>query len=283
MSTTSAATCERCAKSAVYGYEPACRACGYPETKRAPNVLIAADQRGALLERYARARRHAHGGDRGNAMDRLEQMAEDSRPVTNMPLGFAFWFLARDDQFYRAYAPLVESGVRAPASLEDDRRRRVVDFGLYGTYGQAISFASLSPDGRGLAAYGDVHVELDPAAIDFRTTVLEEDSFLFRRKHGDAFPPGYLAAWRDRAKLAAAKCAGELDPTLSDAQLAALIQDGTGSRATDRFLELHIYGKFNRDAVAAVRVPATCATPEDEALCMALRASIQPGIEVEGI
>src|SRR5204863_83084 len=72
-----------------------------------------------------------------------------------------------------------------------------------------LQFAALSLDDRGLTYYGSYCVTLKEAVIEMRSSVFEENPFLFNPKHqvysGKQPPLGYRASWTRRCALAEAK------------------------------------------------------------------------------
>ena len=61
-------------------------------------------------------------------------------------------------------------------------------------------------------------------------------------------PKGYMARWFDRGRLAAAKHAADLTDGMPDEAFARVLLRSEGNRGTDRYMEVEIYGGFNRDA-----------------------------------
>lgn len=252
--------CPYCHRLALYEDEPGCRACNTPLASRAPNVHFSERFRSALEDRYREARTEAEKNGASDSLAGLEAAASRSMAVANVDVGTACDIFSQPKYLYTSYGKLVEAGVRAPAAPEHDRHRTTVDGLLYGSYGKDIAFAALSIDGRGLTSYGSVHLELDEATIDFRATVLEDNSFHFVRRYrlvaGDPLPDGFLAPWRLRAWLAVAKLASKLRPDMTEDDFCKLLLESNGNRDTDVFLEVHVYGTFNFQAVRRVKLGA---------------------------
>jgi hypothetical protein len=248
--------CEHCDLDARFGFEDRCRACNYPVAMWAPNVQLAAEsaQADALDERYRQSRVDAERRGLLDAFLAFQTAARRTAAVVNMDAGLAFHFMTSEAPLYAPYASLVSGHARTPASFDDDRRRRAVDALIYGGAGERIVFGALSLDGRGLTSYGDVHVELKDMTIADRATVLEENSYAFVERRAltpdAAWPAGRLAEWAHRDKLVASKLGRDVQQSWSDVERAAAILHSPGNRAGDRFLEVHIYGTFNRQAAA---------------------------------
>jgi hypothetical protein len=89
--------------------------------------------------------------------------------------------------------------------------------------------------------------------------LLEENSFAFVERHelrpGKAIPGGYRSPWTTRHQLAMAKCAGSIDETTSDRSHRSLLLRPAKHRAADEFIEVFIFGPFNRGAVERIVVP----------------------------
>jgi hypothetical protein len=280
--------CPQCEREAWYGIEPACRACGFPETAHAPNVQVAAQHSDALDVRFAAAQEKAHDAGRLRAFERLCEVAGTTHAVVNLSLGAAYSLFVREDALYAPYQRQVAAGVRAPAALENDRRRLRVEDALYGTYAGDMVYAALSADGRGLTSYGLVQLELLDVAVAHRATVLEQNSFDLERRFGTELPVGYLGAWADRGKLAGAKLVDALGGGAGlpdDRALGAMLLRSEGDRGSDDFLEVHVYKPFNRDAVRRVVMPRAFRLEEDNLLARVVRAKLPPdvGLAVEDI
>ena len=252
--------CNNCGTDGRHGIEDRCRACNYPVAQWAPNVQAAArtNQVTALEARYQTARSSALARGVGDELQRLESLAGRADTVVSMPIGLAYDLFTRSDATYAPYAKLVAGGVRSPANLDSDRRRRTVDSLLYGHYAETIVFGSLSTDGRGLSSYGAVHTRLRESTVAYRSTVLEENSFSFVRRHevgpDKPFPAGRLSRWEERHKLAVSKLAPKIKAGMSESECSELILHPAESRDLDEFLEVHVYGNFNFQAVSGLRV-----------------------------
>ena len=156
----------------------------------------------------------------------------------------------------------MEAGLRAPAEDLDDKRRRIVDTAFYAGYGADMNFAALSLDGYGVTAWGEIHLELDQRAIGYRSTVLEENSFsyvekkalasrILRKEHAPI--EGGLATWDQRGILVACKLAPALNRRARTTEISSLLIQNTQEKKAADFLEVHIFGPYNHQAVTAVR------------------------------
>lgn len=251
--------CPHCQKPGHYGVEDSCRACYYPRALMATNLQIAKQQAAAVEARYREAKGRAAAKGLERNVTKLEEAAEGSAVVVNVDIGLAHTLFVQDHFLYAPYEKQVAAGVRAPAAHPRDRRRRAVGSLLYGTASEEIVYGALSGDGRGLTSYGSVHIRLDEATIAYRSTILEENSYTFMEVKevtpATPLPEGCLACWQDRGKLAVARLADGLRDGMGATDLRELLLWTEGKRETDKFLEVHIYGTFNRDAVQSVVLP----------------------------
>ena len=228
----------------------------------APNVQIARKIRHALDRRFDATRDAAATESRAPLFEALVQVGLECKPVVAIEVNFGTSLFETARAFYASYAQQVRGGLRAPATDTNDAHRRIVDTLIYDGYGEDICFAALSLDGRGVTSWGSIYLELDPATVAYRSTVLEENAYFFVRNHDltlQTLPnrvdilAGYLAEWDERHKLVAAKLAPRASALPNPPDFATtLISPGSG-RADVDFLEVHIYGTFNYQAVASVR------------------------------
>jgi hypothetical protein len=248
-----------------------CPTCGY--FAGAPNVRSAADSKEveALIERYGAARSCAHAGDYLDVLDAFEAAACDSCCVINVDLDFLYHFLRESGStLYSSYQLGVRGEIRKHATPENDRDRTTTDASLFGSHGSAIRYGALSLDGTGLQSYGPFAMRLRDVAIAERASLLEENSYDFLQKHpftpGVPLPLGYRATWQDRSWLAVAKLGCRLRKGMLTEEFAGILLYSDGDRATDEFIEVHIFGSFDANAVQAVRGSSTPLAPDDEVL-----------------
>jgi hypothetical protein len=130
---------------------------------------------------------------------------------------------------------------------------------LFGSWAEKLVYAALSLDGMGLSSYGLVSMTLKEVCIRNRTSLLSENSFTFVSRHNvsksSPAPLGHRATWDERKELAVAKLAGRLTPAVGRRDYAGLVLFSEGDRSTDDFIEIHIYGGFNKYAISALKAP----------------------------
>jgi glyceraldehyde-3-phosphate dehydrogenase/erythrose-4-phosphate dehydrogenase len=96
---------------------------------------------------------------------------------------------------------------------------------------------------------------------------LEENSYSFIRRHkilaGGKIPRGYRSVWKDRHKLAVAKLIGKALLTKKE-NYATIVLESTGNMTKDEFIEVHIYGKINKEAILSVCGKSNVASEKDK-------------------
>lgn len=250
--------------------EETCFTCGFHAGP--PNVRAAEKEEEihALEERYAVAIERANSNGYLPILQRFEAALQHSCTVINADLSFLHLFATSGKALYANYEGGVAGRTRKPAELYDDSRRRGIGGTLFGGYAGDIIYAALSLDGSGPASYGPFAIALRDIAIRSRATVLENNTYDFVTRHklapGDKRPPGYLASWERRNKLAVAKLAEYITPRTSDSEFPQLLLKSSGDRATDEFIEVHIYGTFDLNAVESVKGSSKLTSRDDRDL-----------------
>jgi hypothetical protein len=252
--------CDRCKRDIDDKYpEDRCPSCNYDIG--APNVREVKDQQemAALDNRYCAAHKRAQLNTYHDRLQAFDSSMKNTSAVINMKLKLLHVFITENKALYSTYGLQLSAHVRKPADSQDDKDRRVIEEKLFGSYGKEIRYAALSLDGAGLKSYGEFSVKLNESDIDYRSTLLEENSFYFFDNHGcglkDPTPPGYRALWSDRNKLAVAKLADKINPGTNESDFAKILLYSEGKRETDRFIEVHIYGRFDNAVIEAVKAP----------------------------
>jgi hypothetical protein len=248
--------CVNCG-SRVPDVEDKCLTCGEPAG--APNVRAAArkEERDALDARYHKA---IEDSEQNGSLDRLrdfEEKVKASFTVVNVDVDFLYTFLTSKKGLYSTYGKQVEGQIRRPAEAEDDKHRGTVESMIFGSYARNIRYGALSMDGSGVSSYGALALRLREIAVSKRATTLEDNSYRFTEKHnvgpGKPFPLGYTATWDERHKLAVAKLAGRISSKTSEAEYPKILMYSQGERETDDFIEVHIYGPFDANAIESVQ------------------------------
>jgi hypothetical protein len=239
----------------------------------APNVRGAdrPEELQALEERYREAYKTATDGNYLPVLEEFDEALKRAHAVINVDLKFLHHFTTGERNLYATYERAVEGRIRKPALLESDRERRKVGGALFGSYAHDISYAALSLDGQGSQSYGAYAIKLRDVAIRSRATVLENNSYDFMQKHElfrrEKRPPlGYVASWHNKHKLAVAKLAEFLTPATREDDFPQLLLSSAGDRATDEFIEVHIYGTFDLNAIESVKGSSVVGSKDDRDL-----------------
>ncbi len=244
------------------------------KARKCPDVLVAEEQSVALQARYLAAKTLA---DSRGAGQRFEEycatVATSSQPVICMSYAALLSWLPPDRtrgttlDFRWRYVSRYKR-IRAGAHKINlyntlDRERKRVDAVLSPFYEEEICFAALTLDNRGIhAEYGPAAVILKSASMAECATVFEENQIAFLRNVSRKLPPGdfglfdeippkFLATWRDRALLAAAKAveSGRLFQPDSFADL--LLPRNSRGLASD-WLEVRHFGSVSWDLIEEI-------------------------------
>jgi hypothetical protein len=226
-----------------------------------PNVRAAEqpEEREALLKRVEDARVSTGARNCTTVLEDFMLAVLSSRVVLCRSFGVLSRLASADTELYATYYGDIEGESRLPEDNVWDRFREPVDSTLFPHYHKDIRFAALTLDGRGVNRYGQYAILLREEMIRRRTTVFEENSVVFCRRHrialGQALPRGYRAPWEGRNLLAAAKLHSKLaDCTPKSEYPEVLLTSGTGPE-DDNFIEVHIFGPINRRAFERVVGP----------------------------
>jgi hypothetical protein len=222
-----------------------------------PNVRAAEAEQGPLTIRYEAAIAVARTQGTHDAVLKFDASMKKTFAVVNVDLRFLFHFLSNDKLLYSTYQLGVRSETRKAANAENDRHRVGVEGTFFGSDGSKIRYAALSLDGSGLKSYGGYSIRLRDVAVAHRATLLEENTYAFVEHHdiiaGHPAPPGYRGVWAERHKLAVAKLGARLLPTTEEKDHAGLLLENAGKRPDDNFIEVHIYGPLDGNAIESVK------------------------------
>lgn len=182
-----------------------------------------------------------------------------SRAVLARSLGDVDSWVKSENRLYVSFHKQVRAGERLPQDNSWDRGRIAAESTILPNFYDEVNFAALSLDGRGVLAYGLYSVVLRESIVAHRSSVFEENPFMFCQRHrliaGDSAPPGYRAVWPERDRLAKAKLSSRVTQTTMPSEYPELLlRQGTGTGDAD-FIEAHIYGPIHRNAIERVVGP----------------------------
>jgi hypothetical protein len=258
--------CHECGAS-VLAHVERCHVCntdvGFPNVRAAE----LAEEQTALASRLTSARVTANA--RG-ALPVLEDfghtVAETSQAVLARPLGQLDSFVKGDNSLYISFHSQVRSGSRIPENDHWDRGRTAAESTVHPLYHEKINYAALSLDGLGVSCWGEYSIVLKEIHVARRTSVFEENPFLFCERHrviaGRQTPFGFRASWADRGQLAMAKLVDKLRKTTEPEEYPMiLLSQGTSKDDAD-FIECHIYGPLHRSSIERVVGPRPKGGPD---------------------
>ncbi len=162
------------------------------------------------------------------------------------------------------YQDQVRGHGRLPDKGKWNQLRNSEEGRWFENYTERIYYAVLSLDERGASGWGPVALVLKSHMIEDRTTVGESNVATFGATlapHGPV-PPGYRAQWSERSKLCVAKLHRQVLPNTSPDAFPGILLRSVGDRATDDFVEVHIYGMFSIECVERVRMARRSASEE---------------------
>jgi len=238
----------------------------------APNVRAAADpsEASALEARFQSALARAGANGTTKEIDHLKNAMARTSAVVNCDLPFLRDFVTRPTTLYANYHRGVLAEVRKAAEADRDRDRVIADAVLFGSYSGAINMAALSLTDTGLSSYGPYSMKLRDLAVASRASLLDENSYTFVSNHrltvGTPIPLGHRSTWKDRAILAVAKLADFITIGMDELSFRDVLLRDSGARGTDSFIEVHIFGTFDREAIESVCGPKLKQRSRDRAI-----------------
>ena len=242
--------------------------CWFPNVRKSEEL----EESNALEGHYNSAVTTAAGRDRGSVFSAYESALTGSVAVVCRSLDQAKALLSSDSAVYTSFYKQRSSGARRPEDTGIETQRQVTDARMFPSYHEEIQFAALSLDGKGVLSFGRCCLVLKSLAVARRTSVFWENAVDFCNRvcpdQTKPIPPGYRAQWQLRAKLAAAKAEPLLDRQATLAEFSRILLDG------DRFVEVHIYGPFNRDSVERLLIPRPSGKA-DRAMALGIRDVIR--------
>ncbi|MFO0943773.1 MAG: hypothetical protein U0930_23810 [Pirellulales bacterium] len=190
--------------------------------------------------------------------EQFEQwVVKQTRPVICRNWGTVAPILSKPGDLFRTFYEMIDAGDRQPQDNEFDQARQAVDATFFPHFYQRVNFAALTGDGKGPASYGEIHFTFQESAVSHRTTVFEENTLVFCKKHkvvvGAPPPEGFLSTWANRGQLAVAKLSKNLRQTMTEADFPGILVIQSGKTDTDEFIECHIYGRLTVSNIESFR------------------------------
>ena len=239
--------------------------CGYP------NVRLAS-QATAVEALEARFHSAEVSTEARNCLDKLLAFGagvDRSRAVIARPLNILSDWVENEASIYTSYQRQVASGARVPQDNEWDKVRTQYESALYPNFYVDIVFGSLTLSTGGMSGYGGFSIFLKEKMVAHRASLFEENPHDFVQRHkvllNQALPPGYRAVWSTRGKLAMVKLHSKIVPETEEDDWPAILQADNGGTGNSDFIEVHIYGSLNRNAIESV-AGKTPKTREDRLL-----------------
>jgi hypothetical protein len=230
-----------------------CPHCGRP--RRFPNVLAALDpeEQTNLDNRYKTAVNSATKVGCLSLVQEFEAATSRSQAVIARPIGEVLRLATTDRELYSTFYQLrdlrLPKGMASRASPNWDAIRAVADTALFGDDNKKeIRFASLTLEDVGLNNYGECSMILREDMISHRTSIFEENSLIFMRRHkvsiweSPDLPKGYRCTWADRGKLCVAKLSAKITTTTKKEDFQSVLTIQGQSSLEDDFVEAHIFG-----------------------------------------
>lgn len=244
-------------------YCPGCNAdLGFPNVTLAESPL----EHTALSKRLSDAEISTTVRGCRIVLDSFGDAALRSQVVIARSLGLIQWLLNSENQLYVSYYRQVHSGARIPEDNEWDPGRAAAESTISPYFYTELVYGALSLDGRGVKAFGAYSMVLRDNNIRLRTTLFEENSFLFCTRQkisaGKPAPAGYRASWSRRDALAKAKLHSRLDSETVAAKFPqVLLRDADDPIEAD-FIEAQIYGPIHQSAIERVVGPRPTSGPQ---------------------
>lgn len=269
--------------------QPHLRSCHACETEIGfPNVRAAEDERPDLLKRYHEAMKSAEHRGALKEIAEFEKTAKGSWAILCRSLSQVDSLVSGDNAVYVSFHAQVDSGARMPRLGDHfEEKRPIVDAAIFPRYHDKINFAALSLGGPVPSNYGQYTIVLKDTLIAKRSSVFEENSFLFIERHqvqvAGNVPRGFRAVWNERHVLAVAKHANEIQAQITPDKFPGILSNNQRAKQDPDFIEVHIFGGLTRAAIDRVIGPEP-KQRVDKVLWKALLAKlVKNGIRYEKI
>ena len=236
-----------------------CLACG--ADAGFPNVRLAQRQNELtkLRARLKTARTSANAAEYEPVLNDFGLSVSDSKAVIARSLRVLHDLIESEHRTYSSYHKELNAGTRIAKDDIFDRTRTQFENALFPHFYDDICFAALTLDETWLSWFGDYAMILKDSMIADRTTVFEENPFLFARRLNlpltATMPPGYRAVWDRRHDIAKAKLYPKLTSSTQKHDYPHILMDTSNSTSDADYIEVHIFGPFTRAAIDMVIGP----------------------------
>lgn len=226
---------------------------GFPNVRRAER----AEEVAALARRLKEAFEAAAVRRSDTQLRAFELAVDGSEAVMNRTLGALSAWVAQGGPLLTTFHSQVRSGARLFQDNQWDEQRTSAENTISPGYFEELNLSALCLNRLGMRHYGPYAVTLQTGFIANRTSVFEENPFLFNRRHtvysGDKCPPGHRASWQNRSQLAAAKLASKINQDTTNSDFSSIIlHEDTTNAGDDDFVEVHTYGPLHQRAIQHV-------------------------------
>jgi hypothetical protein len=179
-----------------------------------------------------------------------------SRAVLARSLGDLDSLVKSENALYVNFHSQVRAGSRIPEDNQWDKGRVAAESTINPGCYEKINYTALSLDGFGVLWWGEYSIVLREIHIANRTSVFEENVFVFCERYrvvaGQAPPLGFRATWAQRHELAMAKLVSKFERATRLEQYAPILLDQGTSKESADFIECQIYGPLHRASVERV-------------------------------
>jgi hypothetical protein len=219
-----------------------------------PNVRKAISERDELFERYESIKTSNITRGISEVAERFEQLLKENSKLVLAKSVADVVQLTNPNKLITSYHNEIRMNVRLAQNNKYDQNRDGFESIVNPQYYDNIQYAVLSLTNTGSAYYGGVHLSLDLAKVQHRTTLFEENSYNFVKKQNlsaaEIAPKGYRSVWDDRAILATIKCSHMLDKDSVEDEFSSIILKDDPENP--EFIEAHIYGNISGLAVESM-------------------------------
>lgn len=249
--------CTKCGEALSHALSY-CIVCG--QSADSPNVRLARAQieLDALSDRLQEADQSGAAGNYTSNIERFRDVVSSSQAVVARDISILHSLVDSDNKLLATFHNAVRGGARIPEDNKWDRGRHAAESTVSPGYFEDIQYACLTLDGLGVKWFGEYSITFIEKLIADRSTVFEENVFVFCDKLGVVAgklpPPGYRAVWNERQNLAVAKLHSKLNGANQTRFAEILLDQGTSPDDAD-FIEVHVYGPLHRKAIASVAGP----------------------------